>query len=1077
MKRGMNIALFANAGLLVVWTLGLSAQCESNFFLCAETAPLSELLEGTSLELDPPSPNPVRIGGSMEASGSLSDSGTALVGETVVVTFASPAGERHPQILVTDDTGRFSCDYVPSSVGDWSVEACYEGGSSHSPASAPAEAFTAVLAETFLKANLSADSIVAGTSFAVGGALRSRSHLDPDMKILAGHTITLLLNDPWGTPVDSITVTTSQTGQYTFPDVTLPLSGTWHLRVQFAGNGNLSSSSTELLSMRARPSAGYAIIVAGKVFSGAGHDCHTKTTDRAYRKFKKRGFTDEDIFYFRHGSPSDPSVIVDEEPRQEPDGSGGLGIREAIATWARDEMNAANGPLYILFVNHGNTERFYVDPSAAFEDGIIDPWELDEWISQLEMSLVGEAAEENIVFIDGACYSGSFIPTLSHEGKRRILIASADPDEPSFKGPMEADGVRDGEFFVTQLFAALGNGLTVKRSFEEATRAIEAYTSNVSGNGGVSTTLYADDAAQHPLLDDNGDAAGSNDALSTYPGNDGAVSAKVILGYDTATAEAVRVTSVSATAHLSPTDSDPTLEAKVNDSERVAEIWVAIKPPGFDLGKPPSGASEQRELVVAHLDFDSQPETGTFQLNNFDKGGFSGFNTPGRYEILYFVKDAQTESLSVLKRSFVYRNFDATDEPPQGFDLIEPERDSTQNTVLFFDWEDSRDPEDQIVSYTVEISTDSSFTAPEFVIEGIDGSGFMIDESVGLNDLTFYYWRVIASDETGNRTVSSEDGSFHTNDTNGWGNYNVLTEIVRNRNDPSTWPPGSWIEIQPYVGKVYNHYYSALMPLGAYSVDSEAPQFSHEHDDVEVVEESPTTVVQLPEPDPGTASGTVHDSATSSPLRGATVRLEVISGIHFGTEFSTCSGDDGGFHLADLFGAVDYRVTVEKNFYSSYQSTFSLAAGEDKDLTTLAIGFDDVDSDGLPDSFEQVIVDADPDDGIEDVWDVSSDDDFDGDEVANGAECAASTDPTSPDSFLRITAVSRETTGEAAILWASESGVYYEVYYTDDLGAWSKAAGPVAASGTGSTSWTDDGSGTAPPPQEAVKRFYRVDAY
>ncbi|NQT83020.1 hypothetical protein HQ563_08355, partial [bacterium] len=550
-----------------------------------------------------------------------------------------------------------------------------------------------------------------------------------------------------------------------------------------------------------------------------------------------------------------------------------------------------------------------------------------------------------------------------------------------------------------------------------------------------------------------------------------------ILGYDYTITEAVSLTSVSPTKHLSPDDADPILEAKVNDSDKTAEIWVAIKPPGLDLGEPPPGVSEQRELAVPRLDFDSQPETGTFWLYDFDKGGFSGFNAPGRYEILYFVKDAESGGVSVLKMSFVYRNVNAGDEPPQSFDLLAPENGSTQSTALFLDWQDSSDPEDQIVSYTVEISTDPSFTQPQFVIEAIDGSGVMIDDLVGLSDLTSYFWRVIALDPNGNRTFSSQTGSFQTNNTNGWGNYNVLTEIVRNRNDPSTWPPGSCIEIQPYIGKVYNHYYSAMVPLGTYSVDSEAPQFSQEHDDVEVIEESPTTVLQLPEPDPGAASGTVQNSGTSSPIRGATVRLEVISGILSGTEFVACSSDDGGFHVPDLFGAVDYEITIEKNFYTPYQSTFSLAAGENKNLGTLQIGFDDVDADGLPDSFEQAIVDGDPEDQIEDIWDVSGDDDFDGDGTTNGAECDASTDPTSPESFLRITAISEEGNGDVTITWASESGVYYDIYYTDDLDAWFNADGPIAASETGNTSWTDDGSGASPPPQEAGKRFYRVQVY
>ena len=1043
----------------------------------AEASSVPQAPQGSSLQLDPPAPSKVHIGAQVRASGSLLESGIPLAGEPVLVTFVSPTGEQDQRISKTDQTGRFYCDYLPLLTGDWAVKARYEGTGDHGGAVAEPQVLDVTQAETFLTADLSAGAIVTGTSLSVKGALKTKSILPPGTDLLAGRMITLTLFDPTGNVVDSITTMTTGTGLYSFASVSLPQDGKWTMRVQFGGDADLTPCSTGLLAARARPSAGYAIIVAGTVSGQTGLESHNKTTDRAYRRFKKRGFSDENIMYFRYGAPVDSGIVPDEQPRQEPDGNGNVGIRQAIASWAKNKMNSSNGPLYILFVNHGNTDKFYLDPFAQkFEDRIIDPLELDIWISQLESSLVGDAAQEEIVFIYGACYSGSFIPMLSNKGKRRIIITSADPYEQSFKGPMEADGVRDGEFFVTQLFTALAFGANLKQGFEAATEITEAYTGNASGNGGASPTPYADAAAQHPLLDDNGDGVGANDALSRYPGNDGEVSAKLILGFQYSTAQNVWFTSVSSAKYLSPGDPDPVIEAQVGESDNVSEIWVAIKPPAFDAGMPLWGASEQREVVTPRLEFDSQPQAGTFRLYNFDKGGFSGFDAPGRYEIIYFVKDVETGDITSVKRSFVYRNTDPADDPPGGFDLAQPGDGSIQNTFLFLDWQDSLDPEGKLVTYTVQISPDPTFADPGLVIEGVDGSSFVIDESDGLNDLTTYFWRVIAVDSLGNLTYSSQTRSFSTNNTNAWGNYNVLTAIVRNYNDPSTWPPGSSIEIQPYIGTVYNHYYCAMVPLGQYSVDSEAPQFSHEHDDVDVVEESPTTVLQLPAPSSGVVSGTVQDSATSLPIRGATVCLQVTRGIYAGTRFYDCSGDDGGFQVTGLFGAVDYRVNVEKNFYTSHEETFSLAAGESKDLGTFQIGFEDADVDGLPDGFEQAIVNANSNDEIDDIWDVLGADDFDGEGMTNQAEYPASTDPTSPDSFLRITSVTNQST-EVAITWTSEQAVYYEVYYSDDLLIWTQAAGPIPWSESGNASWADDGSTIVPPLSEVSRRFYRVQVY
>lgn len=54
----------------------------------------------------------------------------------------------------------------------------------------------------------------------------------------------------------------------------------------------------------------------------------------------------------------------------------------------------------------------------------------------------------------------------------------------------------------------------------------------------------------------------------------------------------------------------------------------------------------------------------------------------------------------------------------------------------------------------------------------------------------------------------------------------------------------------------------------------------------------------------------------------------------------------------------------------------------------------DDDGDGLPDDWEQQIIDADPADDIETIYDVLPGDDFDGDGDSNGTEYTNNTDPT-----------------------------------------------------------------------------------
>lgn len=62
------------------------------------------------------------------------------------------------------------------------------------------------------------------------------------------------------------------------------------------------------------------------------------------------------------------------------------------------------------------------------------------------------------------------------------------------------------------------------------------------------------------------------------------------------------------------------------------------------------------------------------------------------------------------------------------------------------------------------------------------------------------------------------------------------------------------------------------------------------------------------------------------------------------------------------------------------------------------VGQDDADNDGLPDSYEQQIIDADPGDALSSIEDVLPDDDYDGDGSSNENELARKTDPTDDDS-------------------------------------------------------------------------------
>ena len=100
--------------------------------------------------------------------------------------------------------------------------------------------------------------------------------------------------------------------------------------------------------------------------------------------------------------------------------------------------------------------------------------------------------------------------------------------------------------------------------------------------------------------------------------------------------------------------------------------------------------------------------------------------------------------------------------PPMAFDLLRVTDTSTNVDVLSeFTWETATDPEDDPVTYTLFLSTNSN---PETVIStDISSTSFTLTERLELN--TTYYWKVRATDNN-NNTTDSNTFSFTTRNLN-----------------------------------------------------------------------------------------------------------------------------------------------------------------------------------------------------------------------------------------------------------------------------------------------------------------------
>ena len=607
--------------------------------------------------------------------------------------------------------------------------------------------FTSFESDTTLSINPSAQRILFGDTLDISGKLTPLPDRGQDM---GGLDINIDVISPSGF-TESFTASTNEFGQYTITDITgFEEEGAWTLRARFEDYQNLyRGSESETVTLLVGASAGYAIIVQGKIPTGEGILSHNKTTNRIYDKFLERSFDEDDIYYFNYDL-SQPGV--DELPTK-------TGIQNAIETWAMDKMNAVPAPLFIVKTNHGSIEEFHIDNET------ISPVELDSWMNILEAGLTPTALAKKRIIILGYCYSGSFIPALSKDN--RIVVTSAAEDEESYKGPEEApEGepptvIRSGEFFLEELFKELGRGFSLKESFRTATVKTEDYTQRSTGTANTNNK-YFDNSVQHPLLDDNADGEGTNEL--TEDTDDGKTADDVILGsgetYVNTGPNPVDVTAVTETRYIIATEIIAGLWVTVNDDDRAdGSPWFEVRSPAKTLTTVGTGVTEQVELNLPRNFLVYNSSTQRYEANYVD------FDESGKWEIYYFVKDNETHEVSPMVRSVVYKN-KTGNKPPEAFDLISPEDSSKQKTILIFEWEESNDPEGNPVTYNLLIATDAAFNNVVYKKEEITTTADLVGPDAELSDLTTYYWKVEAVDIYGAITDSNQEWSFNTDNTN-----------------------------------------------------------------------------------------------------------------------------------------------------------------------------------------------------------------------------------------------------------------------------------------------------------------------
>ncbi|MCP4643419.1 MAG: hypothetical protein GY851_23430, partial [bacterium] len=505
--------------------------------------------------------------------------------------------------------------------------------------------------------------------------------------------------------------------------------------------------------------AGYAILVLGQLDDAAeGRAEHSQTADYIREVLIERHFDAEDIYYLRD------------------QGAGALAptkenLQYAIEVWARDRMLGSPAPLYVILADHGSPGVFHLDVDGTPEQESVTAPELAGYLDVLESSLGAKAsaADQEIVVVYGACYSGGFVPALSGPG--RVLIASCGADEISYRGVLDGQtGVRDGEFFLMEFFRTASEGRSLAQAFEAACVQTSEYTVSRS-NGGVG------DVPQHPLLDDNGDGFGTTGQLSSVPGEDGGMVHGLVLGLGANAGNGITWFTASPPVYLDPGDSVGVLLAET--AGRLPELadtaWAEIKTPDYDNGVVAAPGYEAFQRVASMVGPIAAPEPVLMPGGHYayqwedalleSDPGFAGFNNPGTYKVYYFLRDSVTEQVGAYLVTNVYVS-QPENMNPLPVALHYPFEDTDVYTSTFFVWGETVDPDADALSYQLEVSDDLAFPEAGTTVVMTTETMAQLTGAQSLLDLHRYYWRVIAVDEYGAQSLGNEVRTFTTNNHN-----------------------------------------------------------------------------------------------------------------------------------------------------------------------------------------------------------------------------------------------------------------------------------------------------------------------
>jgi alpha-tubulin suppressor-like RCC1 family protein len=486
--------------------------------------------------------------------------------------------------------------------------------------------------------------------------------------------------------------------------------------------------------------SGYAIIVVGSVSGQEGLESHTLTANNIYKQLIHRNFWPEHIKYFNPFDETQPG----ETDFDEHGGTYADAVENVITQWAPEQIQKLSGPLFIILIDHGSPDIFHLTGTQS-----LTAYHFNQYL-QIPDNLENK---EEIVIILGTCFSGSFIDEISAKG--RIIVTSAAANEPSYRGPkINPGGVRDGGFFITHLFIELTKGNNLLNSFNTAVLRTEIFT--LSTNKRMEAPFF-DLALQHPLLDDNG-----KDGSNSLPLNgDGYIAQNIVLGHNENQAVEILQTTI-APQQLKADENTLSVGVDVHNIDNVKRVWIEIRKPGLNiedmrLKHPYDNIGLQQSVEMEELDLAFNPQKDTYTLVS------DSFDIPGQYIIFFYVKDKEGIT-SGYKETVIYKSKENNDSPLSFFPISPMNNESSEFSDVILEWESTSDPESDIISYSVILSTDTDTIIKERIYETM--SFISLPKSWDKKEVL---WKVQAIDAYGNITETPEWTFKIDNNQDSWG--------------------------------------------------------------------------------------------------------------------------------------------------------------------------------------------------------------------------------------------------------------------------------------------------------------------